>query len=45
MHLFVCVRTYYDEGSMMLSDDISMLPDLLLGLNSLDFRFSAARMF
>ena len=38
------VRTYYDEGSMMLSDDITMLPDLLLGLNSIDFRLNRNQM-
>lgn len=41
---FVSVRTYYDEGSMMLSDDITMLSDLLLGLNSIDFRLNTAQM-
>jgi len=34
------LRSFYDEGSIMLSDDVSMLADLLLGLNVLDFRYS-----
>ena len=33
-------RTYYDEGSMMLSDEVTMLSDLLLGLNCIDFRLT-----
>jgi len=43
LSLFVS-RTYYDEDSMMLSDDITMLPDLLLGLNCIDFRFNTTLM-
>jgi len=39
------VRTYYDEGSMMLSDDVTMLSDLLLGLNCIDFRFNVTLVF
>jgi len=39
------VRTYYDEGSMMLSDDITMLSDLLLGLNCMDIRLNMTCMF
>ena len=40
MPVVLSFRTYYDEGSMMLSDDITMLSDLLLGLNCIDFRLS-----
>jgi len=36
--MLLFVRSYYDEGAMLLSDDITMLPDLLLGLNCIDFR-------
>jgi len=36
----VSVRSYYDEGAILLSDDITMLPDLLLGLNCIDFRLN-----
>jgi len=35
---------YYDEDSMMLSDEIMMLSDLLLGLNSIDFRLTLTEM-
>jgi len=41
----VSARTYYDEDSMMLSDDITMLSDLLLGLNSIDFRLNATCLY
>jgi len=40
MSELLSVRTYYDEGSMMLSDDVTMLSDLLLGLNCIDFRLN-----
>lgn len=36
---FQILETFYEEGSIMMSEEISILPDILLGLNIIDFSF------
>ena len=39
--VFALLRNFYDEGALLLADESSVLAELLVGLNSLDFRFAS----